>query len=51
MDKRKFEKCIICPNKRFCKICPLKNFNETGSLTGQIAQQCKIASIMNETVL
>lgn len=48
---KEFDKCIICPNKRFCKICPLKNFNETGSLTGQIAQQCKIASIMNETVL
>lgn len=42
------KKCPHCKKNIFCKVCPLKNFNEQKDITNPPAQNCKIADIKNK---
>ena len=42
------KKCPHCPKALYCKICPLKNFNEQNDLTRPIERNCQIADIKDK---
>ncbi len=40
-----FGECASCANRRWCKVCPARNFNETGDLFRHLPERCAAAAI------
>lgn len=43
-----FPECVECVKRPFCKVCPTRNFNDTGDLFTHAPERCKIAQIKQE---
>lgn len=40
-----FGKCATCENRPWCKVCPARNFNETGDIFRHLPERCTAAKI------
>lgn len=40
-----FGECATCANRRWCKVCPMRNFNETGDMFRHIPERCSATAI------
>ena len=40
-----FGECATCANRRWCKVCPMRNFNETGDMFRHIPERCLATAI------
>ena len=45
LKNRDFPECVNCENRRWCKVCPTRNFNETGDMFQHTPARCVAASI------
>lgn len=42
---RDFGECAACANRKFCKVCPTRNFNETGNMFQHAPARCAAAAL------
>jgi len=45
LKNRDFPKCVGCTNRAWCKVCVMRNFNETGDLFTPAPERCARAAI------
>jgi len=45
LKNRDFPKCVGCANRAWCKVCVMRNFNETGDLFTPAPERCARAAI------
>lgn len=45
LKNRDFGACADCSNRAWCKVCPMRNFNETGSMFTHAAWRCDAAKL------
>lgn len=43
-----FPKCVRCENRAWCKVCAMRNFNETGDMFRPTAARCAFAATMRK---
>lgn len=43
-----FPKCVRCENRAWCKVCAMRNFNETGDMFKPAAARCAFAATMRK---
>ena len=43
-----FAECFACAEREFCKVCPVRNFNETGDIFVHSSRQCMIAGLKHK---
>jgi len=45
LKNRDFPGCAECENRKWCKVCPARNFNETGDMFKHTPVRCALAKI------
>lgn len=45
MKNRDFGECATCNNRPWCKVCMMRNFNETGDMFKHAPERCKMAAM------
>ena len=45
LRNRDFVKCVKCENRPWCKVCPMRNFNETGDMFSSAPVRCAVTAI------
>ena len=45
LKNRDFPGCAECENRKWCKVCPTRNFNETGDMFEHTPERCVLAKI------
>lgn len=45
LKNRDFGECAFCANRAWCKVCPMRNFNETGNMFTHAPWRCEAAQI------
>jgi len=45
LKNRDFPGCVNCENRRWCKVCPTRNFNETGDMFRHAPVRCAAAAV------
>lgn len=45
LKNRDFPKCVRCANRPWCKVCIMRNFNETGDMFAPAPTRCAMTSI------
>ena len=45
LKNRDFPECVNCENRKWCKVCPTRNFNETGDMFKHTPARCAAAAI------
>ena len=48
LRNRDFPECLVCANRRFCKLCPAFNFNATGDIFKTTPAKCAVAAGLKE---
>jgi radical SAM protein with 4Fe4S-binding SPASM domain len=45
LKNKDFRECASCTNRAWCKVCPMRNFNETGDMFTHALWRCEAAQI------
>ena len=45
LKNKDFGACVSCTDRAWCKVCPMRNFNETGSMFTHAAWRCEAAKL------
>ena len=45
LKNRDFGVCATCCDRAWCKVCPMRNFNETGNMLAHAAWRCEAAKL------
>ena len=45
LKNKDFPECVNCENRKWCKVCPTRNFNETGDMFEHTPARCAAAAI------
>lgn len=45
LKNRDFPECVNCKNRKWCKVCPTRNFNETGDMFEHTPARCAAAAV------
>ena len=45
LKNKDFGACVSCTDRAWCKVCPMRNFNETGSMFAHAAWRCEAAKL------
>ena len=45
LKNKDFGECVACQDRAWCKVCPMRNFNETGDMFSHAPQRCEAARI------
>lgn len=48
LKNRDFPRCVACPNRPWCKVCVVRNFNETGDMFTPSQRRCAITAMQRE---
>ena len=49
LKNRDFGECASCENRAWCKVCPMRNFNETGDMFRHAPWRCGAAGVWRRT--
>ncbi len=45
LKNKDFKKCVHCENRPWCKVCAMRNFNETGDMLTPTPTRCALAEL------
>ena len=48
LKNRDFSSCVSCANRPWCKVCTMRNFNETGNMFKPAAARCAYAATLRK---
>ena len=48
LKNRDFPSCVACANRPWCKVCAMRNFNETGDMFKPAAARCAYAATLRK---
>ncbi len=50
LRNRDFPRCVTCSNRPWCKVCIVRNFNETGDIFAPSQRRCAFTAIQREVM-
>lgn len=50
LKNKDFHECAECENRRWCKVCPIRNFNETGDMFRHAKNRCVAATVKRKVM-
>lgn len=48
MKNKDFGTCATCQDRSWCKVCMMRNFNETGNMFAHAPERCKMAALYRQ---